>query len=82
MMYRRQVFESAGGYRKACEFWEDHDLILRMAAISKVMVLPHAIYQVRQSSTSTRFASDQERVERALDVMYRCARAARAASGI
>lgn len=71
MMYRRQVFESAGGYRKACEFWEDHDLILRMAAISKVMVLPHAIYQVRQSNTSTRFASDQERVERALDLMYR-----------
>src|SRR5215210_1130681 len=54
MMYRRQVFESAGGYRKACEFWEDHDLILRMAAITRVMVLPHAIYQVRQSSTSTR----------------------------
>jgi glycosyltransferase involved in cell wall biosynthesis len=71
MMYRRQVFERAGGYRKACEFWEDQDLILRMAAISKVMVLPYAIYQARQSRTSTRFASEEARVERALDLMYR-----------
>lgn len=71
MMYRRQVFESVGGYRSSCEFWEDHDLILRMGAISKVMVLPYAIYKVRQSRTSTRFASEQLRVERALDVMYR-----------
>ena len=71
MMYRRKVFENAGGYRQDCEFWEDHDLIFRMAAISAIMVLPHAIYQVRQSRTSTRFASEQERVERALDLMYR-----------
>ena len=71
MMYRREVFEQAGGYRTQCEFWEDHDLILRMSAISKVMVVPHAIYQVRQSPVSTRFASDQERVEAALNLMYR-----------
>ena len=71
MMFRRQVFERVGGYRRACEFWEDHDLILRMAAVSKVMVVPHAIYQIRQSPTSTRFASEEARVERALDLMYR-----------
>lgn len=71
MMYRRQVFELVGGYRKECEFWEDQDLILRMTAVTKVLVLPHAIYQVRQSRAGTRFASEQERVERALDTMYR-----------
>ena len=72
LMYRREVFEEVGGYRKQCEFWEDHDLIIRMGAVSTIMIIPHAIYQVRQSPASTRFASEQRRVERALDLMYRC----------
>jgi glycosyltransferase involved in cell wall biosynthesis len=72
LMYRREVFEEVGGYRKQCEFWEDHDLIIRMGSVSKIMIVPHAIYQVRQSPVSTRFASDQTRIERALDLMYRC----------
>ena len=71
IMYRRAVFESAGGYRKACEYWEDCDLILRMAAISKILILPYAIYEYRHSSASTRIASEQDRVERAVDLMYR-----------
>ena len=71
MTYRRELFESVGGYRAECEFWEDHDLILRMAAASKVMVVPKAIYGVRQSTTSTRIVSAQERLERAEDLMYR-----------
>ncbi|NUR45124.1 MAG: glycosyltransferase family 2 protein [Sphingomonas sp.] len=72
LMYRREVFDQAGGYRKQCEFWEDHDLIIRMGSVSKIMIVPHAVYQVRQSPVSTRFASEQSRVERALDLMYRC----------
>jgi glycosyltransferase involved in cell wall biosynthesis len=71
MMYRRSVFDRVGGYRRECEFWEDQDLLIRMAAVSKVMVIPDAIYQVRQSSTSTRFVSEQARLERAVDLMYR-----------
>ena len=71
LTYRREVFEKAGGYRSQCEFWEDHDLIVRMSALTKIMVVPHAIYQVRQSPVSTRFASEQLRVEKALDLMYR-----------
>jgi hypothetical protein len=34
MMYRRDIFDHVGGYRQECEFWEDQDLIVRMAAIS------------------------------------------------
>lgn len=71
MMYRQAVFDAVGGYRAECEFWEDHDLILRMAAASKVMVLPYAVYGVRQSPGSTRIASKRERVENAIDLMYR-----------
>jgi glycosyltransferase involved in cell wall biosynthesis len=71
MMYRKEVFEAVGGYRQACEYWEDQDLLIRMSAISKILVIPHAVYQVRQSPASTRFASEQARVERAVDLMYR-----------
>lgn len=71
IMYRREVFERAGGYRKECEFWEDQDLVSRMAEISKIMVIPRSLYVIRQSGTSTRLTSEQLRLERALDLMYR-----------
>lgn len=71
MTYRRAIFEKVGGYRAECEFWEDQDLLIRMAAVSKIMAIPRSIYQVRQSTTSTRFVSNQERLERAVDLMYR-----------
>ncbi len=72
LMYRREVLDEVGGYRRQCEFWEDHDLIIRMSAVSKIMILPHSVYQARQSPVSTRFVSEQRRVEHALDLMYRC----------
>jgi glycosyltransferase involved in cell wall biosynthesis len=71
IMYRKRVFDRAGGYRRECEYWEDQDLVIRMALESPVLVIPQALYQVRLSSTSTRAASDQERLERAVDLMYR-----------
>jgi hypothetical protein len=43
-----------------------------MAGIAKVMVIPRALYRVRQSSTSTRFGAEQDRIEESLDRMYRC----------
>jgi glycosyltransferase involved in cell wall biosynthesis len=71
IMYRRELFERIGGYRRACEFWEDHDFALRMAAEADVLIIPEALYKHRQSYLSTRVASDQARVERAVDLMYR-----------
>lgn len=71
IMYRREAFDRVGGYRQACEFWEDQDLISRIAAVSTIAVIPRALYQVRLSPTSTRISSEQERLERAVDLMYR-----------
>jgi glycosyltransferase involved in cell wall biosynthesis len=71
LTYRREVFDRVGGYREECEFWEDNDLILRMAVITKIMVLPYSIYQVRLARVSNRLSSEQQRVERAVDLMYR-----------
>jgi len=71
LTYRREIFECVGGYREECEFWEDNDLILRMAAITSIMVLPYSVYQVRLARVSNRLSSEQQRVERAVDLMYR-----------
>jgi glycosyltransferase involved in cell wall biosynthesis len=71
MMYRRDVFDRAGGYRRECEYWEDQDLVTRMSAVAPVMVIPRALYRVRLSATSTRAASDAARLEHAVDIMYR-----------
>jgi glycosyltransferase involved in cell wall biosynthesis len=71
IMYRRDLFDRVGGYRHECEFWEDQDFVLRMASETGIAVIPEPLYQHRQSTASTRIASDQERVERAVDLMYR-----------
>jgi glycosyltransferase involved in cell wall biosynthesis len=71
IMYRQKLFEQIGGYRRECEYWEDQDLVVRMAAESKVAVIPHALYRIRQWTTSTRAASKQERLEDALNRVYR-----------
>jgi hypothetical protein len=71
MMYRRDIFERVGGYRDLCEYWEDQDLVLRMARIAKIVVIPRPLYRWRQSTTSTRLHCRQERLERALDRAYR-----------
>lgn len=62
-MYRRSIFEQVGGYRQECEYWEDQDLVIRMAAVSRVAIIPRPLYRVRQSTTSTRLLANQERLE-------------------
>ena len=71
IMYRRALSARIGGYRPECEYWEDHDFVSRMSAVADVMVIPRALYKFRQSPVSTRIASDRDRVERAVDLMYR-----------
>ena len=71
MMYRRELFERLGGYRMASEYWEDQDLVSRMADVSRVVAIPRPLYRVRQTATSTRAAVDQEKLETAMDLAYR-----------
>lgn len=70
-MFRRELFDAIGGYREECAFWEDLDLVIRASARARILVVPYALYRYRQSTSSTRIASDQSRVERALDLRYR-----------
>ncbi|MDQ3741509.1 MAG: glycosyltransferase family 2 protein, partial [Actinomycetota bacterium] len=72
MMFRRSAFERVGGYRERCAYWEDLDLLLRIARDGRIVVLPDVLYTYRYGGTSTRLTSDQELVEAALDLMFRC----------
>jgi glycosyltransferase involved in cell wall biosynthesis len=71
IMFRRSVFEEVGGYRPECEFWEDQDLIIRMASVTEVLVIPEPLYQGRQWVSKSHAGTDPERVENAVDLMYR-----------
>jgi len=71
MTYRRELYDRSGGYRAESEYWEDQDLILRMARLARVAIIPEALYRNRLTLGSTRVTSDQQRVERAIDLMYR-----------
>jgi hypothetical protein len=73
-MYRRQVFDQVGGYRRQCDYWEDQDVVMRMAAVSSVMVIPRVLYRKRESPTSIRSASSLQHQEDALDRMYASAK--------
>lgn len=47
VMFRREVFEEVGGYREACDGWEDEDLFLRVVRRRRVVVLTDALYRYR-----------------------------------
>jgi len=72
IMFRRDAFERAGGYRAACDFWEDQELYWRMASAGRVLVLPEAHYAYRHNPGQSRLKADLRRVERALDLAFRC----------
>jgi GT2 family glycosyltransferase len=73
MMYRRSVFDAIGGYREECAYWEDQDLVVRMAQAGDVLVIPRSLYKVRAWTSSTRLSSDSKVLEQAINRMYAAA---------
>lgn len=71
VMFRREAFERAGGYRSAAEKWEDVDLFLRMAAQGPVLVLAEPLLHYRQTGASTRSIDGEARLERSMALLYR-----------
>jgi hypothetical protein len=71
VMFRRSAFDRAGGYRPEAEYWEDLDLYFRIAESGRVAVIPEILATVRHAHVSDRLRSDPERVEDAVDLMYR-----------
>lgn len=77
ILFRRAAFEQAGGYRAACDFWEDQELYWRMAEIGRLIVLPEVHYSYRYNHGHARLRVDSRRVETALDLCFRCLAARR-----
>ena len=71
IMYRSEIFDRIGGYREQCVYWEDQDFFLRASKITRIVTIAAPLYRHRHSKVSTRLASDQARVEQAIDLMYR-----------
>jgi cellulose synthase/poly-beta-1,6-N-acetylglucosamine synthase-like glycosyltransferase len=72
MMFRRDAFERAGGYRAQCDYWEDVDFFIRIGREGRILVLPESLYRYRYSATSSRQVSNEAVVARALDLCVRC----------
>jgi hypothetical protein len=79
IMFRRAVFDRAGGYREGSQYWEDVDLYLRLSAAGAVYIIPDALCAVRFSRTSTRPSAPQQALEEAYDAMHRRLRTSRGA---
>lgn len=71
-MFRRALFDQLGGYREACEPWEDQDLYWRMAERGRVVVLPDALYSYRYHLRTTTLAHLEENPVRATYLRDRC----------
>ena len=73
IMFRREAFDRAGGYRDGTEYWEDLDLYARLRSHGLILVLAEPLYSYRFSDTSARLtSSSQAKVENALDLVVRC----------
>lgn len=71
IMFRREAFERAGGYRSEAEYWEDLDLYFRIAELGRILVVPEVLASVRFTGMSARLTNDPGPVDEALDLMYR-----------
>jgi glycosyltransferase involved in cell wall biosynthesis len=72
-LFRRAAFERTGGYRRACDYWEDLDLFLRLAELGPVAVVAEPLLAHRATMSSSRLvASEEARIEAAVDRMYTC----------
>ena len=70
ILFRRDAFEKAGGYRRETERWEDVDLCRRLAAIGPALVVTAPLVDYRLSPASTRLAADASDLEEAMNRMY------------
>jgi glycosyltransferase involved in cell wall biosynthesis len=46
-MFRRDAYESAGGYREEFRFAQDVDLWIRMAPLGSIVIVPETLYEAR-----------------------------------
>ena len=70
IMFRREAFESAGGYRAQCNFWEDIDLMLRLCGTGQAAVIAEVLYHYRFHQSGSRLKSSLDDVVQAYSLMH------------
>jgi glycosyltransferase involved in cell wall biosynthesis len=71
VMFRRDAFQAAGGYRQAADCWEDLDLYWRLSRHGRILVIPEILTRYRYSRVSLRERAQAEGLEQSLERMYR-----------
>lgn len=79
VMFRRDVYEQVGGYRREFYLAQDHDLWYRMAEAGRYQVLPEALYValVLPASRSSSFRDVQHRLGRLARLAFELRRGGR-----
>ncbi len=82
VMFRRRLFEQAGGYDPRYRFAQDYDLWLRIAEVSKLFTLPKALYAWRstQENQAEEKISEQLRIAAEIQQKTRERRAGQSAA--
>lgn len=62
ILYRRAAFDAIGGYRENTDYFEDHDLYLRIAKQGEVVVVNRPLIKVRFAGQHARLSDDPEAV--------------------
>jgi hypothetical protein len=75
VMFRREAYERAGGYRAAFRFGQDWDLWYRLAALGRYMTVAEVLYTARTTPES--ISSGNQRSQKMLAELSREALAAR-----
>jgi GT2 family glycosyltransferase len=75
VMFRREAYERAGGYRAAFRFGQDWDLWYRLAALGRYVTVAEVLYTARTTPES--ISSANQRAQKAIAELSREALAAR-----
>lgn len=70
IMYRKQHFDAAGGYRPQTDYFEDLDLYFRLAARGRLLVVNTPLIALRFAGQNARLRDDRAEVLRKIDRLY------------
>ena len=72
VMFRREVFEKAGGYCHHSNGWEEHELFIRMSRQGKIAVVPDVLYSFRYHCDSATLSFSPGEAARIDELRSRC----------
>jgi glycosyltransferase involved in cell wall biosynthesis len=70
IMYRREAFDAAGGYRPDTDYFEDLDLYRRMARHGELLVINSPLHQLRFAGQNARLRDDPMEVLQWINRQY------------